>query len=123
MTPAVRAALGAFLIFTAYFVAGSLVSDSMRFPYGYVSIGGLILFFAAGFFIARHYTARSAAIATAMASLLASLVAWLILALLNPDPKPQSSAIGEVVVLMTVAALGLGWAGAWVAGGTRRVTR
>jgi hypothetical protein len=73
MTPAIRAALAAFLIYTGYFIAGSLVSDSMRFPYGYVSAGGLILFFATGFYIARHYTAVAAGTATGLAALFASL--------------------------------------------------
>ena len=124
MSPAVRAALIAFLVFTLYFVAGSLISDSMRFPYGYVSVGGLLLFFSTGFFVARHYSAHGAAMATATAALLASLVAWLVLGWLNPfrvsSPRPQPEAVGEVVILMTVAALLLGWLGAWVGMRTAR---
>jgi hypothetical protein len=125
MSPAVRAALAAFLIFTAYFIAGSLVSDSMRFPYGYVSAGAIILFLATGFFIARHYTMLAAATATGLAALFASLVAWGIMSLLHPGtaelPKPQVEAIGEVVVLMTGAALVAGFIGALIAGrGSRR---
>ena len=120
MSPAFRAALAAFLVFTAYFVAGSLVSDSMRFPYGYVSAGGLILFFLAGYYIARHSTVVAAAVITALATLFASLVAWGIMSLLHPGtaglPKPQVEAIGEVVVLMTGAALVAGFLGALIAG-------
>ena len=120
MSPAVRAALAAFLIFTAYFIAGSLVSDSMRFPYGYVSAGAILLFLATGFFIARHYTMLAAATATGLAALFASLVAWGIMSLLHPGtaelPKPQVEAIGEVVVLMTGAALMAGFIGALIAG-------
>jgi hypothetical protein len=118
MSPAFRAALAAFLVFTAYFIAGSLVSDSMRFPYGYVSAGGLILFFLAGYHIARHSTIAAAAVSTGLAALFASLVAWGIISLLHPGtaglPKPQAEAIGEVVVLMTGAALIVGWLGAWI---------
>jgi uncharacterized membrane protein len=126
MTPALRAAVGAFFIFTAYFVAGSLISDSMRFPYGYVSAGGLVLFLATGFYIARHYSTVAAGVATGLAALFASLAAWGIMAMLNPsnavEPRPQAQAIGEVVVLMTIAALVAGFIGAWVGGrsGTKR---
>ena len=94
MTPALRAALYAFLVFTAYFIAGSLVSDSMRFPYGYVSLGAIGLFALTGYYIARHYRLHSAAIATAIAALLASVAAWIVLGLLNPlrapTPRPGS---------------------------------
>lgn len=118
MSPAIRGSLAAFLFFTAYFIAGSLISDSMRFPYGYVSAGGLILFFGAGFYLARHCSVGAAATATGLASLFACLVAWGIMAALNPGnaamPKPQVEAIGEVAVLMTGAALVLGLVGAWV---------
>ena len=120
MSPAFRAAIAAFLIFTAYFIAGSLVSDSMRFPYGYVSAGGLLLFFLAGYYIARHYTVIAAGVITGLAALFASLVAWGIISLLHPGtaglPKPQVEAIGEVVVLMTGAALLVGFLGALMAG-------
>jgi hypothetical protein len=119
MSPAFRAALAACLFFTGYFVAGSLISDSMRFPYGYVSAGGLVLFFATGFYIARHYTVVAAATATAFAALFATLAAWGIMAFLHPanaaTPRPQVEAIGEVVVLMTGAALVVGFVGAWMA--------
>ena len=124
MSPAVRAALAAFLVFTAYFIAGSLISDSMRFPYGYVSAGALLLFFGAGFFMARHSTMLGAAVATGLATLFASLVAWGIIGLLHPGnagaPRPQAEAIGEVVVLMTGAALVVGFVGALAAGGGRK---
>lgn len=120
MTPALRAAFFSFLAFTAYFIAGSLISDSMRFPYGYVSIGALVLFFCTGYYIARHYRLHSAAVATGLAAFLASVAAWIILGIVNPlrvpTPRPQASAMGEVVVLMTVAALLVGGLGAWVAG-------
>ena len=120
MSPAFRAATAAFLIFTAYFIAGSLVSDSMRFPYGYVSAGGLLLFFLTGFYIARHYTVFAAGVTTGLAALFASLVAWGIMSLLHPGnaglPRPQVEAIGEVVVLMTGAALVVGFIGAWIGG-------
>lgn len=120
MSPSFRATLAAFLIFTAYFIAGSFVSDSMRFPYGYVSAGGLVLFLLAGYLIARHYTLLAAGTATALAALFATLVAWGTMALLSPasapTPKPQAEAIGEVVVLMTVAALFVGLIGAWIGG-------
>ena len=120
MTPALRAAFFAFLVFTAYFIAGSFVSDSMRFPYGYVSLGAVVLFLLTGYYIARHYRLHSAAVATAVAALLASVVAWIVLGLLNPlrapTPRPQPSAMGEVIVLMTLAALVAGGAGAWIAG-------
>jgi hypothetical protein len=120
MSPAIRAALAAFFVFTAYFVAGSLISDSMRFPYGYVSAGGLVLFFVTGLFIARHYTVLAAATATGLAALFASLAAWGVMALLHPsnaaEPRPQVEAIGEVVVLMTLAALVVGLFGAWTGG-------
>lgn len=122
MSPALRAALAACLIFTAYFIAGSLISDSMRFPYGYVSAGALILFFATGYYVARHYTVAAAAVATGLAALFASLLAWGIMARLHPGnasmPRPQVEAIGEVVVLMTGAALVVGFIGAWVGGRT-----
>ena len=124
MSPAFRATLASFLIFTGYFVAGSLVADSMRFPYGYVSAGGLILFFAAGFYIARHYNTVAAGITTGLAALFASLIAWGIMAKLNPGnaaaPKPRVQAIGEVVVLLTAAALVVGFVGAWVGGRSNR---
>lgn len=123
MSPAIRASFAAFLVFTGYFIAGSFISDSMRFPYGYVSAGGLILFFITGFYIARHYTVVAAGTATALAALFASLAAWGIMSLLNPGnaglPKPQVEAIGEVVVLMTGAALVVGFLGALA--GQRRV--
>ena len=122
MSPTVRASFAAVFVFTAYFTAGSLVSDSMRFPYGYVSAGGLLLFFLAGFYIARHSTIGAASIATALAALFASLAAWGIMGLLHPGnasmPRPQVEAIGEVVVLMTGAALVVGFAGAWMGGRT-----
>ena len=125
MSPAIRAALAAFFVFTAYFIAGSLISDSMRFPYGYVSAGALILFFGTGFYVARHYTAVAAGTATGLAALFASLAAWGIMSILNPsnaaEPKPQAQAIGEVVVLLTGAALVFGFLGAWVGG--RMATR
>lgn len=120
MSPAIRASFAAFLVFTAYFIAGSLVSDSMRFPYGYVSAGGLVLFFLAGFYVARHSTVVAAATATALAALFASLAAWGIMSLLHPgnasSPRPQVEAIGEVVVLMAGAALVVGFAGALLGG-------
>lgn len=127
MSPAFRAAIAAFLIFTAYFIAGSLISDSMRFPYGYVSAGGLLLFFLAGYSIARHYTVIAAGVITGLAALFASLVAWGIMSLLHPGtaglPKPQVEAIGEVVVLMTGAALVVGFLGALIAGrGARKAS-
>jgi hypothetical protein len=125
MSPAFRATLASFLIFTAYVIAGSLVSDSMRFPYGYVSAGALLLFLFTGIYIARHYTLIAAGVATGLAALFASLAAWGILSLLHPGtagrPRPQAEAIGEVVVLMTVAALAVGFLGAWI--GTRAMTR
>jgi hypothetical protein len=121
MSPAVRAALFTFLGLTVYFVAGSMISDSMRFPYGYVSAGGLLLFALSGFFIAQHDSASRAAAATAVAALAASLAAWIILGLINPmfasQPRPRAAAVGEVIVLMTVSAYLVGWAGAWL--GTR----
>lgn len=126
MSPALRASLIAFLIFTAYFLAGSMISDSMRFPYGYVSAGGLVLFFATGFYVARHYSVMSAAIATGLAALFASLAAFAIVARLSlgnaTSPRPQPEAVGEVAVLMTVAALVAGALGALLAGkgSTRR---
>jgi hypothetical protein len=120
MSPAIRASLYAFLVFTVYFIAGSLISDSMQFPYGYVSVGGLILFFLSGFLVARHYRVITAALATGVAALLASLTGWLVIALVNPgqapNPRPQTEAIGEVVLLMTLAGLIMGGCGAWVAG-------
>lgn len=119
MSPALRASLAAFLVFTAYFLAGSLISDSMRFPYGYVSAGGLGLFLATGYYVARHYTVAAAAVATGLAALFASLTAWGVMARLSPGsadaPRPQVDAIGEVVVLLTAAALLLGAVGAWLA--------
>jgi hypothetical protein len=115
MSPAVRASVIAFFVFTAYFIVGSLISGSMRFPYGYVSAGALVLFFIAGFYIVRHYHIRAAALATGIAAFFSSLASWLILARLNPEPRPQTDAIGEVVVLMTVAALVAGFFGALVA--------
>jgi len=125
MSPAFRAVVIAFLVFTAYFIAGSLISDSMRFPYGYVSAGGLLLFFLTGFYIARHYTVLAAGVTTGLAALFASLVAWGIMSLLHPGtaglPRPQVEAIGEVVVLMTGAALVSGFLGAVIAGrGSRK---
>jgi hypothetical protein len=126
MYTSVRATLTAFLVFTAYFVAGSLISDSMRYPYGYISAGALLLFFVTGLYVARHHTVPAAATATALAALFASLAAWGIMTMLNPsnaaELKPRAQAIGEVVVLMTLAALVVGVIGAWIGGrtGTRR---
>ena len=126
MSPAIRAAFAAFFVFTAYFIAGSLISDSMRFPYGYVSAGALLLFFGTGFYVARHYTTVAAGTATGLAALFASLASWGIMALLNPsnaaEPRPQAQAIGEVVVLLTGAALVVGFIGAW-AGHRKSVRR
>ena len=120
MSPAFRATLATFLVFTGYFIAGSLVSDSMRFPYGYVSVGALLLFLLAGYYIARHYTVIAAGAITGLATLFASLVAWGIMSLLHPGtaglPRPQVEAIGEVVVLMTGAAVVAGFLGALMAG-------
>ena len=86
------------------------------------SAGALLLFFATGYYIARHYTVIAAAIATGLAALFASLLAWGIMARLHPGnaslPRPQVEALGEVVVLMTGAALVVGFVGAWIGGRT-----
>ncbi|MEO8199535.1 MAG: hypothetical protein ABI679_03335 [Gemmatimonadota bacterium] len=116
MRPIIRSYLLAFIFLTAYFVVGSLISDNMRFPYGYVSAGAIILFLLTGYLFARHGTVGGAALATGISGLDSSVAAWLILSFLSPlrhgDPKPVPDAIGEVVVLMTVAAILLGAIGA-----------
>ncbi len=118
------AALLAFLVFLAWFTAGSLTSDSMRFPYGYISAGGLALFLFAGMVIGRGKQAPAAAITTALAAFFATLGAWLILTRFNlvqaPIPAPHTEAMLEVVAFMTVAALLLGFAGAWLTGRSRK---
>ncbi len=116
MHPILRSSPLTFLVLTAYFVAGSLVSDSMRFPYGYVSVGALILFLGIGFLLARHGSILNAALSTGIAGLASSLAAWAILYFVSPlrrgDPRPVADAVGEVVVVMTAAALLLGAIGA-----------
>lgn len=124
MHPILRSSLLAFSILTGYFVVGSLVSDSMRFPYGYVSMGALILFLGVGFLLARHGSVGNAVAASGIAGLASSLAAWIILYFISPlrrgDPRPVADAVGEVVVLMTVAATLLGAVGAVLGKGERR---
>jgi Na+/citrate or Na+/malate symporter len=107
----------AFLLFTAYFVAGSLVSDSMRFPYGYVSAGAVVLFMITGLLLVRRATVGRSALITGLAALLSTLAAWLVLYFVSPirqaDPRPVADAIGEVVLLMTLA----GWLGGAIGAG------
>ncbi len=105
----VRTTVIAFLILTAYFVAGSLVSDSMRFPYGYVSLGALALFLITGLVLGRHATVGRAALITGVLALMSSLAVWIILYFVSPiretNPRPVADAIGEVLLMMTLA----GW--------------
>ena len=118
MRPAVRFCVIGFLGLTAYFVIGSLTSNSMSFPYGYVSAGALLLFFLLGLYASRWESVGSTAIVCGVVALSSSLAAWLILGLFNPlrqsEPSPQADAILEVVVLIAVAAMGVGGIGAMV---------
>lgn len=116
MAPIVRSAVIVFLVLTGYLVLGSLISESMRFPYGYVSLGAVVLFFLTGFWLARQGGTGSAVVATAVVGFTSSVAAWVLLGLINPmrrnDPAPQTEAIGEVMVLLTLAAVVAGGMGA-----------
>src|SRR5215510_779346 len=99
MRPLLRSTAVATLVFVIYFVAGSLISDSLRFPYGYVSIGALLLFAWAGYHFSRSGTALHAAVATGAAALASALASWIVLGLIGPSsPTPKADAVAEVLV-------------------------
>ena len=120
----VRSVAIAVLVFIVYFVAGSLISDSLRFPYGYVSVGALILFGWAGFHFSRPAGVVTSAVATGIAALVSALAAWAVLGLLGPKaPPPQAQAVAEVLVTMTLAAIAIGAIGAAVSYLSHRSSR
>lgn len=109
----VRSVAVAVLVFIVYFVAGSLISDSLRFPYGYVSVGALLLFGWAGYHFSHGAGVLAAAIATGIAALISALATWVLLGLIGPNaPLPRPDAVAEVLVTMGLAAIGLGALGA-----------
>ena len=115
MRSLIKSAAAATVVFIVYFVAGSLISDSLRFPYGYVSIGALLLFGWAGYHFCRSAGLLASAIATGMAALVSALASWILLGLIGPSfPPPRADAVAEVLVMMTLAAIGIGALGAAV---------
>ena len=112
----VRSAAVATLVFVVYFIAGSLIADSLRFPYGYVSVGALLLFGWAGYHFSRAAGVVSSALATGAAALVSALVTWGLLNLMGPNsPSPKRDAVLEVLVTMTLAAVAIGALGAGLA--------
>ena len=112
----VRSAAISTLVFIVYFLAGSLIADSLRFPYGYVSVGALLLFGWAGYHFSRVAGVIASALATGIAALLSALVTWGSLNLLGTNsPTARPDAIVEVLVTMTLAAVALGALGAGLA--------
>ncbi len=112
----VRSAATTTLIFILYFIAGSMIADSLRFPYGYVSVGALLLFGWGGYHFSRVARVISAALATGVAALISALVTWCLLSLMGTNsPSPRPDAVVEVLVTMTLAATALGALGAGLA--------
>jgi hypothetical protein len=112
----VRSAAITTLVFIVYFIAGSLIADSLRFPYGYVSVGALLLFGWAGYHFSRVSGVVSSALATGVAALISALVTWAVLNLMGPNsPAAKPDAVAEVLVTMTLAATALGALGAGLA--------
>jgi hypothetical protein len=118
MSPLVRSTLATSIVLLLYFVAGSLVADSMRFPYGYVSIGAALLFFLAGYLLVRHEGAGKAVLAVGMSAFIASMLAWIVIDQVvgRTGPRARVDAMGEVVLTMTAGAIVLGGIGAFVRG-------
>lgn len=113
MRPLFRSAAVTTLVFIIYFVTGSLISDSLRFPYGYVSIGALLLFGWAGYHFSRSGTTLHAAVATGVAALASALASWIALGLIGPSsPAAKPDAVAEVLVVMALSATALGALGA-----------
>jgi hypothetical protein len=109
----VRSVAISVLVFIVYFVAGSLISDSLRFPYGYVSVGALLLFAWAGFHFSRTTGVVASAVATGIAALISALAAWALLGMVGPrSPAPRPEAVAEVLVTMSLAAIAIGALGA-----------
>jgi len=112
----VRSAAITTLVFIVYFLAGSLIADSLRFPYGYVSVGALLLFGWAGYHFSHGAGVVSSALTTGVAALISALVTWGGLNLMGPNsPSATPNAVIEVLVTMTLAAVALGALGAGLA--------
>lgn len=112
----VKSAAIATLVFIVYFIAGSLIADSLRFPYGYVSVGALLLFGWAGYHFSRAAGVVSSALATGVAALISAMVTWGLLNLMRPNsPSPTTDAVLEVLVMMALAAVAIGALGAGLA--------
>ena len=120
----VRSAAITTLVFVIYFIAGSLIADSLRFPYGYVSVGALLLFGWAGFHFSQVAGVIGSALATGVAALISALVTWTALNLMGPNsPQATPDAVAEVLVTMTLAAVALGALGAGLAHLGHRTSR
>jgi len=125
MSPLLRSTLATAIVLLVYFVAGSLVADSMRFPYGYVSAGAVALFFLAGFLLVRYEGASRAIVAVGISALIASVLAWFVVdqLLSGSGPAARTDAMGEVVLTMVVGAVLVGGLGALAGGRQRRPSR
>lgn len=109
----VRSAAVAALVFTVYFVAGSFISGNLRFPYGYISLGAILLFTWAGYQLGHDGSVLKPALATTLAALLATVASWMLLSLLDPNaPRARTEAIAEVLAVVGLAAFLLAAAGA-----------
>lgn len=116
----VRAVGIATAVGTVYLVVASLIWENLRFPYGSVSLGAILIFIWAGYQFNLGKPWKSG-VAAALAALLSAIISWLLLGVLAPNrPRARPEAIAEVLTLITAAGLVLGWVGATLRRSLRR---
>ena len=102
----------------AFLVAGSLITESQRFPYGYVTIGCVFASALAGFLVGRQTAPGIGAAAGGFVSLAGPIVAWFILASLPPwhgaVPQARPGPVVEVMAILAIGGTVAGLVGGWL---------